>query len=408
MSIQALREQRAAKAKTLNELVSKETWNAANDQPIYDSGMAELDALDARISNVNALNAKVAEDAMRDNVIVAADKLGRDKGSDGAKVFAKWLRGGERGLNAEEAQVFYNTMSTTTGSEGGFTVPTDTASTLIETLKAFGGMRDVATVLVTAGGNPLSFPTADATAEVGEIVAENATAAALDPAFGTISLPVYKYSSKSVAVPIELLQDSNIDVEAYVNRLLAIRLARITNTHFTIGTGTSQPRGALVGAGVGLTAANATSQVTAIIYDSLVDLVHSVDPAYREGGLCQFMMNDASVRVIRKIKDTAGRPIFVPGYDNMVPGASGAAPDTLLGYRIKINQDVAVMAAGARSIAFGDFSKYTIRDALGVTLRRFDDSAFALKGQVGFCAWLRSGGNLLDAGAVKVFINAAT
>lgn len=405
MSIQALREQRAAKAKTLNELVTKDAWNAATDQPIYDAGLAELDALDARISNINVLNAKVADDAMRGNVIEAAERLGHDKKSEASKVFAKWLRGGERSLNSEEATVFYNTMSTTTGSEGGYTVPSDTSSMLIETLKAFGGMREVSTVLVTASGNPLSFPTADATSEVGEIVAENATAAALDTAFGTISLPVYKYSSKSVAVPIELLMDSNIDVEAYVNKVLATRLGRITNTHFTTGTGSSQPRGVVTGAATGVTAANSTSQVTAVVYASLVDLVHSVDPAYRAApGVC-FMMNDASVKVIRKIVDGSSRPIFNPGYETNVPGG---APDTLLGYPIKINQDMAVMAANAKSIAFGDFSKYTIRDVMGVSIRRFDDSAFALKGQIGFCGWLRSGGNLMDSAAVKLFINAAS
>jgi len=296
-------------------------------------------------------------------------------------------------------------MSTTTGSEGGFTVPTETASQLIESLKAFGGMRAVANVLVTATGAPMSFPTADATAEVGEIVAENVLTNAVDTAFGTISLPVYKYSSKSVAVPIELLQDSNIDIEGYVNALLVTRLGRITNTHFTTGSGSSQPRGVVTGAATGVTAANSTSQVTAVTYDSLVNLIHSVDPAYRMGATVRFMMNDATVGVIRKIKDGSNVPIFNPGYQVGVPGG---APDTLLGHPIVVNQDMAVMAANAKSIAFGDFGKYYIRDAMGVTLRRFDDSAFMLKGQIGFCAWLRSGGNLMDSAAVKLFVNAAS
>lgn len=405
MSIQALREQRAAKAKTLNELVSKETWNAANDQPIYDVGMAELDSIDARIANVNALNAKVADEAMRGNVIEAAERVSKDKGNVGAAVFAKWLRNGERSLNADEQAIFYNTMSTTTGAEGGFTVPSDTSSTLIESLKAFGGMREVATVLVTATGNPLSFPTADATSEVGAIVAENATATVLDTSFGTISVPVYKYESKSFAVPIELLQDSLIDIEAYINKILVTRLGRITNTHFTTGSGSSQPRGVVTGAATGVTAANASTQVTAVTYASLVDLVHSVDPAYRTVGGVRFMMHDTTVRNIRKVVDGQSRPIFAPGYET---GNPGNAPDTLLGYPISINQDMAVMAASAKSIAFGDFSKFLIRDAMGMTVRRFDDSAFGLKGQVGFCAWLRSGGNLLDANAVKLFVNAAS
>jgi HK97 family phage major capsid protein len=157
---------------------------------------------------------------------------------------------------------------------------------------------------------------------------------------------------------------------------------------------------------VGVTAANGSSQVTGIVYDSLVDLVHSVDPAYREGGNCRFMMNDDSVRVLRKVKDTTGRPIFVPGYEVGVPGG---APDRLLGYPIQVNQHVAVMAASAKSIAFGDFKNYTIRDVMAVSMFRFTDSAYTKLGQVGFLAWMRSGGNLLDVGgAVKTFANAAS
>ncbi len=399
MSIQALREQRAAKATAANELVNGSGYTPE----AFDVLMDEITALDGKIKHIGQANALIVENNTRQTVIEAAERTAHDKKSPASAVFAKWLRAGERSLSAEDAQVFYNTMSTTTGSEGGFAVPTETASTLIESLKAFGGMRAVANVLVTATGAPLSFPTADATAEVGEIVAENATATVADTAFGTISLPVYKYSSKSVAVPIELLQDSNIDIEAYVNALLVTRLGRITNTHFTTGTGSSQPRGAVTGAGSGVVAANSTSQVTNIIYDSVVNLVHSVDPAYRDGAL--FMMNDATVGVIRKIKDGSQMPIFNPGYQSGVPGG---APDTLLGYRIQVNQDMAVMAASAKSILFGNFSRYTIRDAMGVTLARYDDSAFGLKGQVGFCGWLRSGGNLLDAAAVRFFQNAAS
>lgn len=403
MSIQALREQRAAKATAANEMMEPGKYVPERDAAVFDALMDEITAINGQIKRTEQANALVVEANMRGNVIEAAERKAKDGKSEASAVFAKWLRNGERSLSAEEAATFYNTMSTTTGSEGGFTVPSETASTLIESLKAFGGMRAVANVLVTATGAPLSFPTADATAEVGEILAENATATAADTAFGTVSLPVYKYSSKSVAVPIELLQDSNIDIEAYVNALLVTRLGRITNTHFTTGTGSSQPRGVVTGAGSGVVAANGSTQVTAVTYDSLVNLVHSVDPAYRDGAL--FMMNDATVGVLRKIKDGSGMPIFNPGYQQGVPGG---APDTLLGYGIQVNQDVASMAASAKSILFGNFSRYTIRDAMGITLRRFDDSAFMLKGQIGFCGWLRSGGNLLDAGAVKFFQNGAS
>lgn len=406
MSIQALREQRAAKAKTLNELVNKVDWKPETDQAIYDAGLAEIDAIDAQMKRINDLNERVASDALEGDIIIAAERAGKDKKSAGAALYAKWLRGGDKALNEADWATIRNTVSTTTNSEGGFTVATEVANAVLDALKAYGGMREVATILRTSQGNPMSFPTSDGTAEVGEIIAENTTATAADPVFGIKSLPVYKYSSKIVAVPFELLQDSSVDVEAFVKQRLVTRLGRITNTHFTTGDGSSKPTGVIAAAGTGITAANATSQVTAITYASIIDLIHSVDPAYRGLGNCRFMMNDASVKVIRKIVDGQSRPIFVPGYETGVPGG---APDALCGYPITINQDVAVMAAGAKSIAFGDFSFYNIRDVLDISMFRFTDSAYTKLGQVGFLAWMRAGGNLIDVGgAVKLFVNAAS
>lgn len=409
MSIQALREKRGTIAAALKEMVAKPDWDAPTDQAAYDNAMAEIDKIDASIKRINDANAKLAEDASSYTVAEAAARIGKDKGDKGLSIYAKWLRGGDNALNSDDWASIRNTMSTTTNAEGGFTVQTDVATSVLDALKAYGGMRDVATVLRTEKGNPMSFPTSDGTTEVGEIIAENITATSADPVFGTKSLPVYKYSSKIAAVPFELLQDSSVDIEAFVQNRLVTRLGRITNTHFTLGTGTSQPTGLITASTTGVTAANATTQVTAIIYDSIINLIHSVDPAYRAQGNCKFMMNDASVKVIRQIKDTAGRPIFVPGYDSTQGGAALSAPDSLCGYPIVINQDIAVMAANAKSIAFGDFSYYYVRDAMDISMFRFTDSAYTKQGQVGFLAWMRSGGNLIDVGgAVKLFVNAAS
>lgn len=406
MSIQALREQRDAKAKALTELVNKADWKADVDQPVYDEGMAEIDRIDAQIKNITDLNARVAEDALKETVIEAADKAGKDKKSDDARIYAKWLRGGDQALTNEDWTHIRNTMSTTTPSEGGYTVQTEVANTVLDALKAFGGMRKVADVIQTAQGNPMNWPTSDGTAETGEIIAENTTATGADVSFGTKALPVYKFSSKVVAVPFELLQDSNVDIEAFVRARLATRLGRITNTLFTTGTGSSQPNGIVTASGTGYTCANSSSQVTTVAYDSLVELQHSIDPAYREGGNCGWMFNDSTLKKLRQIKDGQSRPIFVPGYES---GNPGGAPDRLLGDPITINQDFASMAASAKSMAYGDFSYYKIRDVMDITMFRFTDSAYTKLGQVGFLAWMRSGGNLIDVGgAVKLLVNAAS
>lgn len=405
MSLQQLREQRGKIAAALQEIVNKADYDPAVDGPAYDKGIDELNALDDRIKRIHDLNAKIADDTATQNVADAAARLGRDKGDKGLEVYAKWLKGGDRALNEEDWSAIRNTMSTTTGSEGGFTVPTDIASSVIDALKMFGGVRAVADVIVTAQGNPMSYPTSDGTSEEGELIAENATATDADIVFGTVALNVFKFSSKVVTVPIELLQDSAVDIESFVNGRIVTRLGRITNKLFTIGTGSGQPNGMATAATVGVTAANGTSQVTTVTYDSLVDLQHSVDPAYREGGRASFMMNDLSVRQIRKIKDSQGRPIFVPGYEQSIPGG---LPDMLLGSRLVVNQHLANMAASARSILFGDFKGYKVRDALDVSMFRFTDSAYSKKGQVGFMAWMRCGGNLADVGSIRAFVNAAS
>lgn len=403
MSLQQLREQRGKIAAAIKELVEKPEFDTVTDQAIYDNSMAEIDRIDAAIKRINDANAKLAEDATNEGMAEAAARLGRNKGDKGLSVYAKWLKGGDRALNEEDWASIRNTMSTTTGAEGGFTVDSVVAATVIDALKAYGGMREVSQVISTTGHGLISFPTSDGTSEVGEIIAENGSATDLDPSFGTVGVPAYKFSSKVASVPIELLQDSSVDIEAFVNNRLVTRLGRITNQMFTTGTGTSQPRGVSVGATVGVTAANGTLQVTSVTYDSLVALQHSLDPDYRRNA--RFMFADATLRAIRQLKDGQSRPIFVPGYEAGVPGGM---PDTLLGSPITINQDVAVMAASARSILFGDFSGYVIRDVMDVTMFRFTDSAFTRKGQVGFMAWMRSGGNLVDASAIRAFVNAAS
>jgi HK97 family phage major capsid protein len=389
MSIQALREQRAAKAKALNELANKAEWNADVDQPIYDAGVADIEAIDAQIKRIEKANDLAAHTALNASVIEAAERAGKDQKSDEARLYAKWLRGGDSALSAAEWQTIRNTMSTTTTTEGGYTVATDVATSVLDALKAFGGMRAVAEVIRTAGGNPMSFPTSNGTAEVGEIVAENQTASDADVSFGTLGLPVYKYSSKVVTVPFELLQDSSVDIEGFVRNRLATRLGRITNAHFTVGTGTAQPNGIVTASTLGFTAASAT----AIAYDDIVELYHSVDPAYRAGG--KFMFADSTLKAIKKLKDADGRPLWVPGLDVR-------EPDTILGNGYEINQDMASIATGVKTVLFGQLSAYVIRDVMAVELFRFTDSAYTKKGQVGFLAWMRSGGNLIDVGgAVK-------
>jgi HK97 family phage major capsid protein len=398
-SIQGLREQRAAKGKELHDLVNKDGDFTENDQSAYDTGLAEVDRIDAEIKRIEQVNARLADETREERIVEAAERHERNTG-ESTKLFQRWLRGGDNALNAADWEQVRNAQSTGTDSEGGFTVDSEVARSVVDALKAYGGMRGVATVLQTEGGGAMSFPTSDGTAEIGEIITENQTATDEDVSFGTVGLPVFKFSSKVITVPIELLQDSAIDIEGFVRGRLITRLGRITNRLFTVGTGTAQPRGLITAATVGHTGSGAALR-TNIDYDGLVALESSIDEAYRQDAA--FMLSDAALSGIRKIKDNNGRPIFVPGYEQ---GNPGGAPDRLLNRPIVVNNDVAAPAAGAKSIAFGDFSGYYIRDVMSTTLFRFTDSAYTKKGQVGFLGWHRSGGNLIDANAVRVYKNA--
>ena len=392
MSIQSLREERTAKAREYRNILDNFSG------PLSDEVKTKLDGLEADITGIEDRIAREQKVLDLEAEKMAVEAVAERTKTPSKDLFSKWLRNGDRGMTSEDWQTIRNTMSTTTSSEGGYTVATEVATYVMEAMKAFGGMRQVATILRTDQGNPMTWPTSDGTTEVGEILAENASATDLDVSFNTKNLPVYKYSSKVVTVPIELLQDSNVDIEAFVRARISQRLGRITNTHFTTGDGSSKPTGLIAAASVGKT--GASGQTTTVTYADLVDLEHSIDPAYRVN--CKWMFNDGTLKALKKILDSQNRPLWLPGI-------TVKEPDTILGYPYQINQDVAVMAASDKSIAFGDLSKYVIRDVMAMTYYRFDDSAYAKKGQVGFLAFLRSGGNFMDVGgAVKLYQNAAS
>ena len=398
-NLQALREKIAnlsAQAKHLLNEKGDSIWNS-EEQAKFDGFTNEIEQAKSQIKAAEKLRELEADEFFNSGASKIVKPGQEDVTIDALTAMALYMRHGNN-VSAEQAVAIRNAMSTTTAGEGGYTVPAEIAAMVITKLKAFGGMRDVASILTTSTGVAMNWPTSDGTADVGAIVGQNTAVSGADITFGTIGLNPFYYTSNKIALPLELIQDSAIDVVAYVVDRLATRIARIQNTHFTTGAGTTLPDGVIPKSATGKT--GTTGQTLTVIYDDLIDLKHSVNRAYR--GNARYMMNDLSVAVVSKLKDTTGRPIWVPA---VVAGA----PDTLCGFPVAINDDVAVMAANAKSIAFGDFSKYTIRDVANTTvIKRFDDSAFALSNQVGFCGWQRSGGNLLDTAAVRVYVNSAS
>lgn len=293
----------------------------------------------------------------------------------------------------EKRAALTGAQSTTT--TGGYTTADAAMRALEVALLAYGGMRSVATVIRTDTGGPLPIPTSNDTANKGEIIGENTTYNELEMTFGQLVLGAYKYSSKYIKASVEFLQDSSINPAEFIGTELGVRIARITNDHFTTGGGSTLPSGVVTGAtssGITFTGAATVSA------DNLTDVIHSLDPAYRVDA--KFMFHDSALKMIKKVKvlqysgDTVGVPLWIPGL-------TAGQPDRILGYEYVINQSVATVATTVKSILFGNFSKYLIRDVRDVTLLRLDER-FAELGQVAFLAFSRHDGALLDAGTHPV------
>jgi HK97 family phage major capsid protein len=318
------------------------------------------------------------------------------------RAFDSYLRRGVSNMNNEQRTVLereFRDLSVGTNTAGGYTVPPGFSQRITDAMKAYGGMLEVANVITTDSGQPLVWPSADDTGNVGAILAENNAAPTQDITFGQKTLGAFMYTSKMVKVSFQLLNDSAFDLNAWLPEKFAQRLGRAINAHFTNGTGGgTQPSGLVPGLSTGKT--GATGQTLTVTADDLIDLIHSVDPAYRSGR-SRFMLADTSIKVVRKLKDTTGQYLWQPGL-------TVGAPDSILGYGVTINQDMPVMAANAKSIAFGDFNAaYVIRRVQGTQVLRLNER-FADALQVGFLSFARYDGNVDDANAAKLYVNSAT
>ena len=415
MSIQALRERLAASNKSANALLADkgaQTWSK-EDQGKFDAHMDESERIQAQIEAHDRAAKLDVENSFADYKDFKKTDL-TDKEKQAKVGFEAFLRKNIKDMTQEELLAVKNTMSTTTTSQGGYTVQSNIASQMIDYLKAYGWMRKVSSQITTDNGQPLNFPTSDGRSEVGEIVSQNTSASSLDPSYGTVPLNVFKFSSKIITVPIELLQDSVIDVQAMVFKRIRDRIGRITNQQFTLGDGTTGPQGLVPAASVGKV--GLTGQTLTIIYDDLVDLIDSLDAAYLDDPVTDqempgiapgWMFSQTMRKVLRKLKDTTGRPLWTPSYDAGI-GPKFTTQDSLMGYPVYLNNDFAVPAANAKSLGFGNLHRYLIRDAMEMTMFRFDDSVYMSKGQVGFLAWARMGGNLMDINSFSMYQNSAT
>ena len=281
-------------------------------------------------------------------------------------------------------------LGISTGSTGGYLSPTEMSMNFEIALLQFAAPRRYSSVQRTATGAEVTWPTVDDTSNTAEIVGENAATGEQDVAFGQYATRPHMYSSKRVKVSFQLMQDSAFAVAPMLGTLLGTRIGRRQATDFTTGDGASKPSGILDGAtdsGVALAADNAPTLA------NIVDLKHSVDPDYRQSGQ-GFLLPDTVIASIKKIT-ADGQPLWQSGL------ASGE-PNTIDGDPYFSNQQVPTAAAtGTKSMAYGQLNKYQIHDALDIQVIRLDE-LYAANLQVGFIAYMRSDGVLLDAGTAPV------
>lgn len=315
------------------------------------------------------------------------------------EAFRAYLRRGISDVTAEQRQLlmerYEDRAQSTTGAEGGYTIPEGFLQRMTETMQSFGGILSVAEILNTSTGNPLVWPSFDGTAAVGAILDENTQASEQDMAFGQKTMGAYTYSSKLVRVSLQLLQDSAFDLNSFVARQLGLRIGRATAAHLAKGTGSGQPEGLFTNATVGVTGGASADAV--ITYDNLVDLIHSVDPAYRQSN-CRFVLNDSTLGAVRKLKDGNGVPLWQPSIQQGVPSS-------VLGYPYTIDQGVDDMAVSSTAIGFGDIATaYIVRQVSGGQVLRLAER-YADYLQVGFLGFLRLDAKPNDAAAFRVFKN---
>lgn len=281
-------------------------------------------------------------------------------------------------------------------SDDSAVIPQSFYAILQEKMQYQGPMLDAnfVTQLNTASGEDIKVPV-EASRPAATAIAEATAITALDPTFSNITLKSQKVAVLT-KVSRELLTDSGIDIVSYLASSLGKSVGIKANNLLTVGTGTTESRGIVTAAGSGVTGGTAVSG--AFTADNLIDLAHSVDSDYVRQG-AGFMMKRSSLGALRKLKDTAGQYLYVPA-------AAVGTPDSFAGFPVYENPDMAAIATGAKSVLFGHFGSYHVRQVGGIEVARSDDAYFA-DDEVGFRVTLRLWGDLGQSDAVKYFIGNA-
>lgn len=322
-------------------------------------------------------------------------------------------------VEARDQQAGQQSITYTEGAPGGYFVPAGFVYDVEKATKFYCNLLDGNTVRImeTATGNVLPYPTNNDTNEAWTIVGEGQQVSDQgqtpnypnqgvapsgqpgDLGLGSITLNAYKGTTGLIRVSLELLQDSAFNLESFLTDAFAVRLGRGYEYYLTQGNGSNQPSGILpqiaasgatpqIAAGSSTNDGSSNTGANSIGYQDIINLIHSVDPTYRNGA--KFMFHDQTLRFLRTLLDKFGRPYWQPSVKD-------EEPDTFAGYEYVINQSFPQIAASAVTVAFGQWSKFLVRKVRDLQVLRLDER-FADFGQVAYIAFSRIDSKLIDAG----------
>lgn len=389
----------AAEMRALHEKIGDATWTE-EQRTEWNKAKTDLDALDEQIAREEELR-RQDQNYVDANENEQRENLGNENNDapdeKRALIFDKWMRHGASELTPEERKALreLRAQGMAPDEKGGYTVPDTFLAKVVEQMKAYGGIASVAQIISTSDGRTMEWATADGTAEVGVLLGENEEAGEEDTEFGMDSLGALKMTSKIIRVSNELLQDSAIDMEAYLARRIAERIGRGEARYLIQGTGAGTPKQPK-GLAVSVTGITQTAAATAVKWQEILALKHSIDPAYRRGPKFRLAFNDSTLKLISEMEDGQGRPLWLPDI-------VGVAPASVLNVPYVIDQEIDDIGAGKKFMFCGDFDRFIIRRVKYMILKRLVER-YAEFDQTGFLAFHRFDCILEDASAIKALV----
>ena len=392
--ILALREKRAslwdAAKKYRDAHIGSDGTMTAEDAATYDRMVDDVDRMKKEIDRLerqeaieNEMNRPVSQPIVnRPDDGQPKEKEKRGTATDAYKT-AFWNMVRAKAMSYE----IHNALKIGEDDHGGYLAPDEFERTLVEALEEQNIFRQFAHVITTSSGDR-KIPVV-ASKGTASWIDEEAAFPESDDTFGMLSIGAFKLAT-TIKVSDELLHDSVFDVASYIAKEFARRIGAAEEEAFFTGNGTGRPTGILNatgGAETGVTSAGAN-----ISFDDVIDLYYSLRSPYRRNAV--FMMNDSTVRALRKLKNGSGDYLWQPS-------VTAGTPDTILNRPVYTSSYMPTVAAGAKSILFGDMSYYWIADREGRTFQRLNE-LYALTGQVGFLSFERVDGKLILPEAAKV------